>query len=105
MKGARMEAKDVIPQWELTETAEVLFNFRNAMDIAGIKSVLWQLANSSFKAGRLEGIKEVVEWIQHNLIYIALEYNGTPSMHLQTNEHKSAEKWQAKLKEWAVPNP
>ena len=46
--------------------------------------------------------EEIVEWVEHNLIYIALEYDGTPVLHLQTSGKKSAEKWQAQLKEWGV---
>ena len=48
---------------------------------------------------RQAGIREAVKWVETNLIYVALEFDGTPALHLQTNEHKSAEKWQAKLKE------
>jgi hypothetical protein len=34
---------------ELTEAAEVLFNFRDAMDIKGIKQTLWQVSHQAKK--------------------------------------------------------
>ena len=34
---------------ELTETAEVLFNFREAMDIEGIRNILWQVNHQAKK--------------------------------------------------------
>lgn len=33
----------IIPDWQLTDIAETLYNFRNAMDIKGVKNTLWQL--------------------------------------------------------------
>uniref|UniRef100_A0A6M3KAC8 Uncharacterized protein n=1 Tax=viral metagenome TaxID=1070528 RepID=A0A6M3KAC8_9ZZZZ len=36
---------------EITETAEILYNFREAMTIQGIKEVLWQFARSVEKKG------------------------------------------------------
>jgi hypothetical protein len=51
----------LIPDEELIDVAESLYNFRNAMDIKGIKSTLWQLVKRqdriSFKAGRKENMK------------------------------------------------
>jgi len=60
-----MEAKErLLEDWKLIDVAETLYNFRNAMDIEGIKNTLWQLVkqqdNISFKVG----IKEVVDTIR-----------------------------------------
>lgn len=63
-----------------------------------IKSLLKDQAEISFEAGR----REVVEWVEQHLIYIALEYDGMPVLHLQTNGKKSAEKWQKQKKEWGL---
>ena len=58
-KEGEMKAKDtIIDDTDLTDTAAALYNFRDAMDIKGIKSILWQQANQqakiSFKAGKQE---------------------------------------------------
>jgi len=63
-KEVKMEAKErILPNWKLTDVAETLYNFRNAMDIEGIKNTLWQLAkqqdNISFKAGRKSMLKDI----------------------------------------------
>ena len=54
------------------------------------------------RIGKLEGIREVVNWITFHLFYTALQYDGSEMLHLYTNERRSAEKWNAKLKEWGV---
>ena len=60
-----MKAEDTIDDAVLTEMAEMLYNFRNALDIKGIKSILWQQANQqskiSFQAGYNQCLKD------HNL--------------------------------------
>ena len=67
--------------------------------LSTINSLVETQAEISFKAGR----QEVIDWVEQHLIYIALDgLNGTETLHFQTNEKKSAEKWQAKLKEWEV---
>jgi hypothetical protein len=40
--SVKPQPDELISDEERTETAEVLYNFRNAMDIEGIKNVLWQ---------------------------------------------------------------
>ena len=85
--------------WEKTvmSDAEIALG-RNLSRAEADHNLCEEQAEISFKAGR----KEVVKWVECNLVYIALGYDGKPSLHLQTNEHKSAEKWQAKLKEWDI---
>ena len=122
-----MEAKDrILPDWKLTDIAETLYNFRNAMDIEGIKNTLWQLAkqqdNVSFKAGKdeadfewrsskvprimeqfkQEGIKEVVEADKEITTHILQDgYGGDWSI-----ESWRIKEWfrkrQAQLKEWGI---
>ena len=97
-----MEAKEtIIPDNELTETAEMLYNLKNAMDIAGIKSVLWQQANSQAKlsfpkgfeegrrVGNQERTREILEWLKTYMKYDPADY-------------LPAEMWQAKLKDWRI---
>ncbi len=51
---------------------------------------------------REEGMQKVVEWVEHNQIFIALEFDGTPGMALRNNQKKIAERWQAQLKRWGI---
>ncbi len=90
---------------------------RNEGYKAGIKAGYKQGVKDANKFGqddRKAGITEVVEWVNSNLVTIAVEIPaslaegkslievGRDIMHLQTNGYKSAEKWQVKLKEWEI---
>lgn len=52
---------------------------------------------------RKAGIKEVVDWVEHHLVYAPIDHRtGIFSLEFQTNKEKSFEKWQAKLKDWGI---
>ena len=58
--GFKMGYKDtILEDTELTDIAETLYNFRNAMDIKGVKNTLWQLANRQAKETWQILLKEV----------------------------------------------
>lgn len=69
-----MSYKDtIVEDWELTDIAETLYNFRNAMDIEGIKNTLWQLANNQAKASSKKGnetMKQLAELSRACFIFL-----------------------------------
>ncbi len=97
-----MEANDTVMSKEL----QVVYGCILPQHIAGLNGQ----AEISFKAG----MKKVVDWVNSDLVTIAVEIPaslpegkslievGRDIMHLQTNGYKSAEKWQVKLKEWEI---
>jgi len=75
---------DYHPSYKLT--AEVKHSLERVAQAqrdltASIKDTFWR--------------QEIFREIERDLLYIALEYDGTPVLHLQTNEKKSAQKWQS----------
>ena len=46
--------------------------------------------------------EEIKQGLEKDLLYIALEYNGIPSLHLQTNAKKSARKYQSFFERYGV---
>lgn len=94
-----------------TTVAKIICRYGETCKHADCFDTGWQrLCDRAKKADQIiallldeEGIRKqererVMRKIELDLIYVALEMDGTPSLHLQTNSHKSAEKWQA-LKE------
>ena len=57
------------------------------------------IEETSYKAGKKEGVWAVTEFVEHHLTYTSLSlHDGTPLMYLQNNAKKSAEKWQEFLR-------
>ena len=64
-------------------------------------------AEISFKAGKLEGRREVVEWMEGNCMLSVLDkgrftYKDTGSITFNLGNLGDSEEWQAKLKEWGL---
>jgi len=88
-----MEAKErILPDWKLIDIAETLYNFRNAMDIEGIKNTLWQLAKQQDNVSLKAGIKEVVEWVLSESDYDCGHFIFDIDQEI----------WNSKLKEWGI---
>ena len=98
-----MEAKDTVMSNGVKRQFRILLR-KPTGDCSrwDIENMLLKQAEITWPIAFKAGIKEMVEWAEHNLFYIALEYDGTPVLKLQSDEHRSAEKWQAKLKELEV---
>ena len=90
-----MKAKDTILEgWVLTDTAEILYNFRETMNIIGIKSILWQQANHQAKISFQAGIKEVVGFLT---LYVPERPNAG-----KIRIAMDCDLWKSKLKEWGI---
>lgn len=82
------------------EAKEILLNALNEAKHTGnisqldVDNLLIKLTDNTFKAGE----RKVVEWVTQHLIYIAIDYDGTLHLHLQTGSKWSAQKWQEFLK-------
>ena len=42
---------------------------------------------------------ELASWVERNIFYIGLDFDGDPVLSLRSNGYKLAERWQAKCKE------
>ena len=57
-----------------------------------------------YEDGKLKGMREVVEWLEHHIFFVALDINegDKPALHLMNNSLVLGERWQAFLKERGI---
>jgi len=89
-----MEAKDTVMSEEQIKMAW----YSQLGHVAGDKAIAQAQAEISFKAG----IKEVVEWIEENLLVAVKDEMSGSQITVTLGKAHESEEWQAKIKEWGT---